>query len=138
MEVEDDDDDSDSETPQITIVYKNKREQIDAFKALLKDKKVPSTAAWPQVMKLIQKDPRFNALKALNEKKQAWNAWKTQRAKEEREEASKIVYFYLIMPSFFVLSVCTELIKIQGERHENHWHPPLQPKPLGRIGSFFG
>ena len=106
VEVEDDDDDSDSETPQITIVYKNKREQIDAFKALLKDKKVPSTAAWPQVMKLIQKDPRFNALKALNEKKQAWNAWKTQRAKEEREEASKIVYFYLIMPSFFVLSVC--------------------------------
>jgi hypothetical protein len=39
-------------------------------------------------MKLIQKDPRFNALKALNEKKQAWNAWKTQRAKEEREEVS--------------------------------------------------
>ena len=41
-------------------------------------------------MKLIQKDPRFNALKALNEKKQAWNAWKTQRAKEEREEVSSI------------------------------------------------
>ena len=31
-EADDDDDDSDSETPQITIVYKTKREQIDAFK----------------------------------------------------------------------------------------------------------
>ena len=31
-EVEEEDEDSDSETPQITIVYKNKRERIDAFK----------------------------------------------------------------------------------------------------------
>ena len=31
-EVEEEDEDSDSETPQITIVYKTKREQIDAFK----------------------------------------------------------------------------------------------------------
>ena len=64
------------------------RDFSSTIQALLKDKKVPSTAAWPQVMKLIQKDPRFNALEALNEKKQAWNAWKTQRAKEEREEVS--------------------------------------------------
>ena len=64
------------------------RDFSSTIQALLKDKKVPSTAAWPQVMKLIQKDPRFNALEALNEKKQAWNAWKTQRAKEEREEVN--------------------------------------------------
>ena len=34
-EADDDDDDSDSETPQITIVYKTKREQIDAFKVVM-------------------------------------------------------------------------------------------------------
>ena len=70
--------------------------------ALLKDKKVPSTAAWPQVMKLIQKDPRFNALKALNEKKQAWNAWKTQRAKEEREEVGVMKFGFARLHSLFL------------------------------------
>ena len=31
----------------------------------------------------------------------------------------------------------TDVIKIQGAQLENHWHPPLQPKRLGRIGSNF-
>ena len=38
-------------------------------------------------MKMIIVDPRYGALKHLNEKKQAFNAYKTQRAKEEKEEA---------------------------------------------------
>lgn len=109
-EEDDDDDDSDNETPQITISYKNKRERIDAFKALLKDKKVPSTAAWPQVMKLIQKDPRFNALEALNEKKQAWNAWKTQRAKEEREEARVQVEIFIFRCISTVVNIFNDAI----------------------------
>ena len=37
-------------------------------------------------MKMIIVDPRYGALKHLNEKKQAFNAYKTQRAKEEKEE----------------------------------------------------
>ena len=32
----------------------------------------------------------------------------------------------------------TEAIEIQGEKPRKAEHPPLQPKPLGRIGSFFG
>jgi len=35
-------------------------------------------------MKLIVTDPRYSALKQLNEKKQAFNMYKTQRAKEEK------------------------------------------------------
>ena len=47
---------------------------------------VPGNASWEQAMKLIIVDPRYGALKHLNEKKQAFNAYKTQRAKEEKEE----------------------------------------------------
>ena len=45
---------------------------------------VPSSATWEQAMKQIINDPRYGALKHLNEKKQAHNAYKIQRAKEER------------------------------------------------------
>ena len=45
---------------------------------------VPSTSSWEQAMKLIINDPRYGALKHLNEKKQAFNAYKTLRAKEEK------------------------------------------------------
>ncbi|KAK3592975.1 hypothetical protein CHS0354_023197 [Potamilus streckersoni] len=68
------------------IRYKNKKEAIEAFKALLKDKDVSSNASWEQAMKLIVNDPRYGALKHLNEKKQAFNEYKTQRVKEEKEE----------------------------------------------------
>jgi len=45
---------------------------------------VPSSATWEQAMKQIINDPRYGALKHLNEKKQAFNAYKIQRAKEEK------------------------------------------------------
>lgn len=45
---------------------------------------VPSSASWEQAMKQIINDPRYGALKHLNEKKQAFNAYKIQRAKEEK------------------------------------------------------
>ncbi|CAL1528741.1 unnamed protein product [Lymnaea stagnalis] len=67
-------------------VFKNKKEAIEAFKCLLKEKEVPSTASWESAMKLIINDARYGALKHLNEKKQAFNEYKTQRAKEEKEE----------------------------------------------------
>lgn len=37
-------------------------------------------------MKIISKDPRYSTFKGLNEKKQAFNAYKTQKIKDEREE----------------------------------------------------
>lgn len=36
-------------------------------------------------MKMISSDPRYPLLKKLNEKKQAFNAYKTQKQKDERE-----------------------------------------------------
>jgi len=39
-------------------------------------------------MKQIINDPRYSALRLLNEKKQAYNAYKIQRAKEEKVNRS--------------------------------------------------
>lgn len=84
----DSDSDSDSEPPQgkKEYVFTNKKDAVDAFKSLLKDKEVPSSVSWEQAMKQIINDPRYGALKHLNEKKQAFNSYKIQRAKEEKEE----------------------------------------------------
>ncbi|KAG7306274.1 hypothetical protein JYU34_008874 [Plutella xylostella] len=66
--------------------YKDKKEAIEAFKELLRDKNVSSNATWEQCVKVISKDARYAAFKKLNEKKQAFNAYKTQKLKDEREE----------------------------------------------------
>ncbi|KOX67770.1 Pre-mRNA-processing factor 40 like protein A [Melipona quadrifasciata] len=39
-----------------------------------------------RTIKLIQNDPRYPQMKKLNERKQAFNAYKTQKLKEEREQ----------------------------------------------------
>lgn len=69
------------------IVFKDKKEAIEAFKDLLREKNVPSNANWDQCVKIISKDPRYNSFKNLNEKKQTFNAYKTQKLKDEREES---------------------------------------------------
>ncbi|XP_045494619.1 pre-mRNA-processing factor 40 homolog A isoform X1 [Colias croceus] len=66
--------------------YKDKKEAIEAFKELLRDRNVPSNASWEQCVKIISKDPRYATFKKLSEKKQAFNAYKTQKIKDEREE----------------------------------------------------
>ncbi|XP_066543901.1 pre-mRNA-processing factor 40 homolog A isoform X2 [Amia ocellicauda] len=70
-------------------VYKwnTKEEAKQAFKELLKEKGVSSNASWEQAMKMIINDPRYSALPKLSEKKQAFNAYKVQTEKEEKEEA---------------------------------------------------
>ena len=68
------------------VVFKDKREAMEAFKDLLREKNVPSTANWEQALKMITKDPRYEYLSKLNEKKQAFNSYKIQRQKEEKEE----------------------------------------------------
>lgn len=68
------------------IVFKDKKQAMDAFKDLLREKNVPSTANWEMALKLISKDSRYEYLSKLNEKKQAFNAYKIQRQKEEKEE----------------------------------------------------
>uniref|UniRef100_A0A3P8VTI4 Pre-mRNA-processing factor 40 homolog A n=1 Tax=Cynoglossus semilaevis TaxID=244447 RepID=A0A3P8VTI4_CYNSE len=70
-------------------IYKwnTKEEAKQAFKELLKEKGVSSNSSWEQAMKMIINDPRYSALPKLSEKKQAFNAYKVQTEKEEKEEA---------------------------------------------------
>ncbi len=68
-----------------TIEFKDKKEAIEAFKEFLREKNVPA-CTWEQCIKIISKDPKYNTFKKLNEKKQAFNAYKTQKQKEEKEE----------------------------------------------------
>ncbi|KAI4454695.1 pre-mrna-processing protein prp40 [Holotrichia oblita] len=78
--------DSRNSTPE-PKVFKDKKEAIEAFKELLRDNNVPSNASWEQCIKLIQSDPRYDSLKRLNERKQVFNAYKTQKQKDEKEES---------------------------------------------------
>ena len=68
------------------VVFKDKKEAMEAFKDLLRERNVPSTANWENALKLINKDPRWEYLCKLTEKKQVFNAYKIQRQKEEKEE----------------------------------------------------
>jgi len=66
--------------------WTSKEEAKQAFKDLLREKNVPSTATWEQTMKLIVHDYRFEALPKVNEKKQVFNTYKQQKANEEKEQ----------------------------------------------------
>ncbi|XP_019731441.1 pre-mRNA-processing factor 40 homolog A isoform X2 [Hippocampus comes] len=69
------------------LKWNTKEEAKQAFKELLKEKGVSSNSSWEQAMKLIINDARYSALPKLSEKKQAFNAYKVQTEKEEKEEA---------------------------------------------------
>ncbi|KAH8285817.1 hypothetical protein KR018_009491 [Drosophila ironensis] len=77
----------DEKTAENATVFKDKREAIEAFKDLLRERNVPSNANWDQCVKIISKDPRYASFKNLNERKQTFNAYKTQKLKDEREES---------------------------------------------------
>uniref|UniRef100_A0A5F9CN97 Pre-mRNA processing factor 40 homolog A n=1 Tax=Oryctolagus cuniculus TaxID=9986 RepID=A0A5F9CN97_RABIT len=70
-----------------TYTWNTKEEAKQAFKELLKEKRGPSNASWERAIKMIINDPRYSALAKLSEKKQAFNAYKVQTEKEEKEEA---------------------------------------------------
>ncbi|CAF3202727.1 unnamed protein product [Rotaria sp. Silwood2] len=71
--------------PQVKIEYASKKEAMDAFKELLREKNVLSNSTWEQALKSIGNDPRYAAIKHINEKKQTFNAYKVARVKEEKE-----------------------------------------------------
>merc|ERR1719285_1297266 len=73
--------------PAMPLVFRDKREAMEALKDLLRDKQVPSSANWESALKMIQKDARWETLSKLTEKKKAFNAYKIQKQKEEKEEA---------------------------------------------------
>ncbi|CDW54353.1 WW and FF domain containing protein [Trichuris trichiura] len=65
-----------------------RKQAVETFCALLRDKatlaKISSNASWEQTMKLIQNDPRYRVLKKLHDKKQVFNSYKNQRARDEK------------------------------------------------------
>ena len=59
-----------------------------------------STSSWEQALKVIVNDPRYGALKQLNERKQAFNEYKTKRAREEKVGLYtfyKVVYIFVYL-----------------------------------------
>ena len=55
---------------------------------------VPSNSSWDNAMRMIVNDPRYGALKKMNEKKQAFNEYKTKRANEEKVESNSCHLFF--------------------------------------------
>ena len=74
------------QVPRTPMVFRDKKEAMEALKELLREKNVPSSANWENALKMINKDPRWETLSKLSEKKQAFNAYKIQKQKEEKEE----------------------------------------------------
>ncbi|RWS07291.1 pre-mRNA-processing factor 40 A-like protein [Dinothrombium tinctorium] len=62
------------------------KDLLEIFKELLKEKNVGSNASWEYALKLIGNDSRYEIFRHHPERKQMFNAYKTQKAKEEREE----------------------------------------------------
>jgi len=55
--------------PALPLVFRDKKEAMEALKELLRDKNVPSSAAWETALKMICKDARWETLSKLTEKK---------------------------------------------------------------------
>lgn len=55
---------------------------------------VPSNSSWDNAMRMIVNDPRYGALKKMNEKKQAFNEYKTKRANEEKVGSNSCHLFF--------------------------------------------
>uniref|UniRef100_A0A2K1Z4Z7 Pre-mRNA-processing protein 40A-like n=1 Tax=Populus trichocarpa TaxID=3694 RepID=A0A2K1Z4Z7_POPTR len=68
------------------LLYADKLEAKNAFKALLESANVGSEWTWDQAMRVIINDKRYGALKTLGERKQAFNEFLGQKRKQEAEE----------------------------------------------------
>ncbi|KAL7227445.1 hypothetical protein ACSBR1_022322 [Camellia fascicularis] len=73
-------------TVQEPLVYENKLEARNAFKALLESANVGSDWTWDQAMRVIINDQRYGALRTLGERKQAFSEFLMQRKKQDAEE----------------------------------------------------
>ncbi|CAK7330229.1 unnamed protein product [Dovyalis caffra] len=68
------------------LLYADKLEAKNAFKALLETANIGSEWTWDQAMRVIINDKRYGALKTLGERKQAFNEFLGQKKKQEAEE----------------------------------------------------
>lgn len=68
-----------------TVTYATQAEALEAFYALLDEKKVSATVKVKDVKDICQDDPRWNALKTTGERNQAIAEYQTKKLKQERE-----------------------------------------------------
>lgn len=66
--------------------FRDKKEAQEAFKDFLREKNIAANATWDQCAKILSKDPKYQSFKSLAEKKQVFNAYKTQKIKDEKDE----------------------------------------------------
>lgn len=76
----------DKTVDQEPLVYENKLDAKNAFRALLETANIASDWTWDQAMRVIINDRRYGALKTLGERKQAFNEFLGQKKKQEAEE----------------------------------------------------
>lgn len=65
---------------------KDNKKLVETFRELMREKNISSTASWEFALKSISSDPRYELFRHHPERKQMFNSYKTQKAKEEREE----------------------------------------------------
>jgi pre-mRNA-processing factor 40 len=91
--------------------YATKEEAKEAFRELLVKRNVRTSWTWAQAMKVIASDPRYGALRTLNERKKCFEEWAEQHrpveAEEERQRSHKVRQDFAVM-----LSECPELQKM--------------------------
>eukprot|EP00123_Amoebidium_parasiticum_P017142 comp23725_c1_seq2/m.40898 comp23725_c1_seq2/g.40898 ORF comp23725_c1_seq2/g.40898 comp23725_c1_seq2/m.40898 type:complete len:809 (-) comp23725_c1_seq2:212-2638(-) len=69
------------------FIYATKEEAKEAMKQLFRDKSIPAHGmSYEQAIPLIKDDMRYQALRSAGERKQVFNEYRSQRAKEEKEE----------------------------------------------------
>lgn len=64
----------------------SKSDLLELFKDILREKNIASNASWENTLKFVSNEPRFERFRTHPERKQFFNAYKIQRAKEEKEE----------------------------------------------------
>lgn len=76
-----------SQSSSLTSVGANAtKDLMEVFRELLREKNVSSNVSWEVALKSISSDARYELFRHHPERKQMFNAYKTQKAKEEREE----------------------------------------------------
>tara|TARA_B100000674_G_scaffold319629_2_gene266222 strand:- start:65 stop:1450 length:1386 start_codon:yes stop_codon:yes gene_type:complete len=90
--------------------YATKEEAKQAFRELLAKRNVRTSWTWAQTMKVIASDPRYGAIRTLNERKKCFEEWAEQHrpveAEEDRQRSRKVRQDFAAM-----LSECSELKK---------------------------
>ncbi len=66
---------------------------------------MPSSASWEVALNMIKKDPRWETLSKLSEKKQAFNSYKIQKQKVRTWLFNKEIQLYVVYSYTFTCAL---------------------------------